>query len=104
MDIIAYFSSLNPMNLLASLPGNIAQGVMWGLMALGVFITFRLLDFPDLTVDGSFAVGGAVTVMLILAGVPTPVAILVAVLAGLLAGFVTGLLHTVFGIPGILAA
>ena len=103
MEILTYFSSLNPMNLLSSFPGNIAQGIIWGIMALGVFITFRLLDFADLTVDGSFAAGGAVTVMLILVGVPAPVALLVAVLAGLLAGLVTGLLHTALGIPGILA-
>lgn len=103
MDVLTYFSSLNPLNLLSSLPGNIAQGIIWGIMALGVFITFRLLDFADLTVDGTFAVGGAVTVMLILAGFPAPVALLIAVLAGLLAGLVTGFLHTVLGIPGILA-
>ena len=72
-------------------------------MALGVFITFRLLDFADLTVDGSFATGGAVTVVLVLAGVPAPVALLLATAAGLLAGLVTGLLHTALGIPGILA-
>jgi putative ABC transport system permease protein len=103
MDIIAYFSSLNPLNLLSSLPGNIAQGVIWGIMALGMFATFRLLDFADLTVDGSFAAGGAVTVMLILVGVPAPAALLIAVAAGVLVGLVTGLLHTIFGIPGILA-
>jgi putative ABC transport system permease protein len=103
MDLLAYFSSLHPLHLLAALPGNVAQGVIWGIMALGVFITFRLLDFPDLTVDGSFATGGAVTVMLILAGFPAYAALAVAVAAGLLAGFVTGLLHTVFGIPAILA-
>ncbi len=103
MEILLYFSSLNPMNLLSSLPGNIAQGIIWGIMAVGVFITFRLLDFADLTVDGTFAAGGAVTVMLILAGVPAPAALLVAVLAGVLAGLVTGFLHTVFGIPAILA-
>ena len=103
MEILAYFSSLNPVSLLSALPGNIAQGIIWGIMALGVFITFRLLDFPDLTVDGSFATGGAVTVILILAGVPAPVALLIAIVAGLAAGLVTGLLHTVFGIPSILA-
>lgn len=103
MDILAYFSALNPLNLLLSLPGNVAQGIIWGSMALGVFITFRLLDFADLTVDGSFATGGAVTVMLILAGVPAPIALLVAIAAGVLAGLATGLLHTVLGIPGILA-
>lgn len=103
MDILGYFASLNPLNLLASLPGNVAQGVIWGIMALGVFITYRLLEFADLTVDGSFATGGAVTVVLILAGVPAPVALVAAVIAGLLAGLVTGLLHTALGIPGILA-
>ncbi len=103
MDILAYFSSLNPMTLLIALPGNVAQGVIWGIMALGVFITFRLLDFADLTVDGSFATGGAVTVVLILAGVPAPVALIAAVVSGILAGLVTGLLHTRLGIPGILA-
>ena len=103
MDILAYFASLNPMNLVSSLPGNVAQGIIWGVMALGVFITFRLLDFADLTVDGSFATGGAVTVVLILAGVPAPIALIVAVAAGILAGLITGLLHTLLGIPGILA-
>ena len=98
-----YFASLNVMNLLGALPGNIAQGIIWGIMALGVFITFRLLDFADLTVDGTFATGGAVTVVLVLAGVPAPVALLLATAAGLLAGLVTGLLHTALGIPGILA-
>ncbi|NLL46486.1 MAG: ABC transporter permease [Clostridiales bacterium] len=103
MALLGYFSSLNPLNLLASLPGNIAQGVIWGIMALGVFITFRLLDFADLTVDGSFATGGAVTVVLILAGVPAPLALAASVAAGMLSGLVTGLLHTLLGIPGILA-
>lgn len=103
MEFTAYFLSLNPLNLLFALPGNIAQGLIWGIMALGVFITFRLLDFPDLTVDGTFAAGGAVTVVLILAGVPAPIAVLVAMIAGLLGGLVTGLLHTILGIPGILA-
>ena len=98
-----YFASLNVMNLLGALPGNIAQGIIWGIMALGVFITFRLLDFADLTVDGSFATGGAVTVVLVLAGVPAPVALLLATAAGLLAGLVAGHLHTALGIPVILA-
>lgn len=103
LEVLNYFSSLNPANLLSAIPGTFAQGMIWGIMALGVFITFRLLDFPDLTVDGSFAAGGAVTVVLILAGVPAPIALLVAMVAGLLAGLVTGFLHTVLGIPGILA-
>ena len=103
MDILSYFSSLNPLSLLMSLPGNAAQGLIWGVMALGVFISFRILDFADLTADGSFATGGAVTVVLILAGVSAPLALSVAVLAGALSGLVTGLLHTLLGIPGILA-
>ncbi len=100
---MSYFAALNPMNLMNALPGCIAQGVIWGIMALGVYVTFRLLDFADLTVDGSFATGGAVTVMLTLAGVPIPAALLVAIFAGLLAGLVTGLLHTALGIPPILS-
>ena len=103
MAILAYFASLNPAAFLHALPGNVAQGVIWGTMALGVFITFKLLNFADLTVDGSFATGGAVTVMLILAGWPAPAALFVAVLAGLAAGLCTGLLHTALGIPDILA-
>ena len=99
----AYFASLNLLKLARNLPGGISQGIIWGIMALGIYITFRLLDVADLTVDGSFTTGGAVTVMLILAGKPAWVALLAAVLAGLLAGFVTGLLHTKLGIPAILA-
>ena len=86
------------------MPGSIAQGMIWGVMALGVYITFRLLDFADLTVDGSIATGAAVSVMLIRAGV-SPIATLpIAFLAGALAGMVTGLLNTALGIPGILAS
>lgn len=103
MDLMAYFSSLDPTKLLGGLPSGVAQGLIWGIMALGVYLTFRLLDVADLSVDGSFAVGGAVTVMLILAGWPAWGAILVAVLAGVAAGTVTGILHTVLGIPAILA-
>ena len=80
-----------------------AQGIIWGIMALGVYITFRLLNVSDLTVDGSFATGGAVTVMLLLRGLPAWAALLIAVLVGLLTGLCTGLLHTKFGIPAILA-
>ena len=103
MSISAYLASLNLMNLIRGVPGNVAQGIVWGLMALGVYITFRLLDIADLTVDGSFTTGGAVTVMLILAGWPAWAALLAAAGAGLLAGLCTGLLHTRLGIPAILA-
>lgn len=99
----AYFASLSVPTLIGALPGNIAQGVIWGIMALGVYLTFRILNFADLTVDGSFATGGAVTVMLVINGWSVPTALLVAFVAGLLAGFVTGFLHTVLGIPDILA-
>ena len=85
------------------MPGGISQGILWGIMALGVYITFRLLDAPDLTVDGSFTTGGAVAVMLILAGYPAWAAVLIAMLAGMLAGLCTGLLHTKLGIPVILS-
>ena len=103
MFLINCFSSLNPLAFTNALPGNIAQGLIWGIMALGVYITFRLLDFADLTVDGSFATGGAVTVMLTVKGYNIWVALLCACIAGLLAGLCTGLLHTKLGIPPILA-
>ncbi|MBO5130444.1 MAG: ABC transporter permease [Oscillospiraceae bacterium] len=89
--------------LLSSMPGAIAQGLIWGVMAIGVYITYRVLDVADLTVDGSLCTGGAVCVILTLNGVPMPAAILAAFAAGLLAGMVTGLLHTSCGIPAILA-
>lgn len=103
MFLINYFSSLNPLAFTNALPGNIAQGLIWGIMALGVYITFRLLDFADLTVDGSFATGGAVTVMMTVKGYNIWIALLCACIAGLLAGLCTGLLHTKLGIPPILA-
>ena len=99
-----YFMSLNPISLFRALPGSVAQGMIWGIMALGVYITFRLLDFADLTVDGSIATGAAVSVMLIRAGVSPLVSLPFAFLAGMLAGLVTGLLNTCLGIPGILAS
>ena len=103
MTVTAYLASLNILRLFKNMPGGIAQGIIWGLMALGIYITFRLLDVADLTVDGSFTTGGAVAVMLILAGQNVWVAMLAALLAGILAGLVTGLLHTKLGIPVILA-
>ena len=89
--------------LLNSMPGAIAQGMIWGVMAIGVYITFRILDVADLTVDGSIATGGAVAVMLIRAGFNPWVALLCAFLSGMLAGFVTGMFHTKCGIPAILS-
>lgn len=88
---------------LQSLPSPIAQGMIWGIMAIGVFITFRVLDLADLTVDGSIATGGAVLVVLTTSGWNIWLALFVAFLAGCAAGLVTGVLHTAFGIPAILA-
>ena len=89
--------------LLNALPGAVSQGVIWGLMAIGVYITYRILDVADLTVDGSIATGGAVAAMLVIGGCNVWVALLVAFLAGMLAGFVTGVFHTFMGIPAILS-
>ena len=90
-------------NLPGALPGACAQGLIWGIMAIGVYITYRILDVADLTVDGSLGTGGAVCVVLVLNGVPVGVALVAATLAGMLAGLVTGLFHTACGIPAILA-
>lgn len=102
--IMNYLTSLDPGALVRALPGNVAQGLIWGIMALGVYITFRILDFADLTVDGSLATGGAVAVMLIQGGMNPALSLVFAFLAGMAAGLVTGLLHTALGIPGILAS
>lgn len=90
-------------SLLNALPGAVAQGLIWGIMAIGVYITFRILDVADLTVDGSLATGGAVCVILIRAGLNPWLALLCATLSGMIAGLVTGLFHTRCGIPAILA-
>ena len=90
-------------SLVNSMPGAVAQGLIWGIMAIGVYITYRILDVADLTVDGSLGTGGAVCVVLVLNGVPVGVALVAATLAGMLAGLVTGLFHTACGIPAILA-
>ncbi|MEE1411628.1 MAG: ABC transporter permease [Bulleidia sp.] len=95
--------NLNINTLFASFPSGLAQGLLWGIMALGLYITFRMLNFADMTVDGTFTTGGAVTVMLIIAGWQPWIAVLVAFFVGLLAGLVTGILHTKLGIPAILA-
>ena len=94
---------MNIAQLLNQLPGAVAQGLIWGIMAIGVYITFRILDIADLTVDGSFATGGAVAAILITGGVNPWLATLIAFLAGLAAGMVTGVFHTSMGIPAILA-
>ncbi|MBE5854523.1 MAG: ABC transporter permease [Lachnospiraceae bacterium] len=111
--MLAYFASLDPGALFVTFPGGIAQGMIWGVMALGVFLTFKMLNFADLTVDGSFATGGAVAVMVIFAcqnsksgflqAVGPELGLVLAFFAGVLCGLVTGFLHTLLGIPDILA-
>ena len=94
---------MNIMSLLNALPGAVAQGLIWGIMAIGVYITFRILDIADLTVDGSLCTGAAVCIMMIQGGSNVWVALFCAFLAGMLAGLATGLFHTFMGIPAILA-
>lgn len=94
---------MNVMNLLNALPGAVAQGLIWGIMAIGVYITFRILDIADLSVDGSLCTGGAVCIMMMQSGHNVWTSMFVAFIAGMLAGLVTGILNTFFGIPAILA-
>lgn len=88
---------------LSALPGAVAQGIIWGIMAIGVYITFKILDLADLTVDGSFATGGAVLAVMLNSGINVYLCLLAAFATGCVAGFVTGIFHTKFGIPAILA-
>ena len=90
-------------SLIKMLPDAVAQGLIWGILAIGVFITYKLLDFSDLTVDGSICTGGAVAALLIINGVPVAIAMIAAFCAGALAGLITAVLHTRMGIPPILA-
>ncbi len=89
--------------LLNAVPGATAQGLIWGIMAIGVFITFRIIDIADLTVDGTMCTGGAVCIMMMLSGHNVITSMVVATLVGMLIGLMTGLFHTVMGIPAILA-
>ncbi len=90
-------------NYLQSLPAAIAQGMIWGIMAIGVYITYRILDVADLTVDGSICTGAAVCAVMIISGQPMWLALLFSILAGMLTGLITGIFHTFMGIPAILA-
>ncbi len=98
LNPIAFFASF-----LNASPGAITQGMLWGIMAVGVYLTFRITNVSDLTVDGSLATGGAVCVMMMRAGCDPWISLLCAMAAGMLAGLVTGLLHTRCGIPAILS-
>ena len=94
---------MNIMSLINALPGASAQGLIWGIMAIGVYLTFRILDVADLTVDGTMCTGGAVCVMMLMSGHNIWVSMLAATGAGMLAGLATGIFHTFMGIPAILA-
>ena len=91
------------MALFNALPGACAQGLIWGIMAIGVYITYKILDVADLTVDGTMCTGGAVCVMMMLNGYSIWLSLLCAFIAGMLAGLITGIFHTFMGIPAILA-
>ncbi len=91
------------LSLLGSLPGAVAQGLIWGIMAIGVYITFKILDIADLSVDGSFCTGGAVCIMMMLSGYNVWISMLAAFIAGAIAGLATGIFCTFMGIPAILA-
>ena len=94
---------MNILNLFSAMPGAVAQGLIWGITAIGIYITYRILDIADLTVDGSLCTGGAVCLMMMLSGQNVFVSLLVATLAGMATGFVTGVFHTFMGIPAILS-
>ena len=94
---------MNIFNLINALPGAVAQGLIWGIAAIGIYITYRVLDIADLTVDGSLGTGGAVCIVMMLSGHNVYVSLLVATLAGMCTGLVTGILHTFMGIPAILS-
>lgn len=91
------------MEFISALPGTVAQGLIWGIMAIGVYITYKILDIADLTVDGSICTGAAVCAMLMINGLPAWLAMILATLSGVVAGLLTGALHIVFGIPAILS-
>ena len=91
------------MEFISALPGTVAQGLIWGIMAIGVYITYKILDIADLTVDGSICTGAAVCTMLIMNGLPVWLAMLLATLSGMVAGLLTGALHIGLGIPAILS-
>lgn len=94
MSIVSFFNAM---------PGAVAQGLIWGIMAIGVYITYKIMDIADLSVDGTMCTGGAVCIVMLMNGRPMWMALLVATIAGVLAGLATGILHTAMGIPAILA-
>lgn len=102
--MLVFLAGLNPLNLLDSIPGALGQGLIWGIAAIGIYITYKIMDIADLTVDGSLATGGAVCVMLVTqAKMNIFLAMFIAMLVGMITGLVTGIFHTFMGIPAILA-
>ncbi|MFA7205961.1 ABC transporter permease [Candidatus Nomurabacteria bacterium] len=95
--------TLNPLDLIAQMPGALAQGLIWGIMAIGVYITYKILNIADLTVDGSLCTGGAVCVVMIMNGYGVTLSLVAAFAAGLITGLATGIFHVFFGISAILA-
>lgn len=91
------------LGLINSMPSAIAQGLIWGIMAIGIYVTYKILDIADLTVDGSLCTGGATCVILLVNGCPMWLALICSILAGMLAGLITGILITKPKIPAILA-
>lgn len=94
---------MNFMNLLSAMPGALAQGLIWGIAAIGIYITFRIIDIADLTVDGSLCTGGAVCIMMMQSGHNVWTSMIVAIIVGMITGLATGFFHTFMGIPAILA-
>lgn len=101
--LASFLQGLDPLALLRSLPGAFAQGLLWGIVGIGVYITYKVLDIPDLTIDGTLATGGAVGVMCIISGISPAMSLVIAAIAGALAGVLTGVFNTLLGIPAILA-
>lgn len=91
------------MSFINALPGAVAQGMIWGIMAIGVYLTYKLLDIADLTVDGSICTGACVCAIMVTSGVNVWIAMLCAMIAGMLTGLLTGIFHTFMGIPAILS-
>lgn len=101
--VAAVFQNLSFLALARALPGAVAQGLVWGIVGLGVYITFKVLNIADLTIDGTLATGGATAVMCILGGIPAPMALVIAFIVGMAAGALTAVFHCLLGIPDILA-
>ncbi|MEG1779287.1 MAG: ABC transporter permease, partial [Oscillospiraceae bacterium] len=91
------------MGILMAMQGAISQGILWSVMALGVFISFKVLDYADMTVDGSFALGGAISSLMIVNGLNPFFSLLIATIGGMFAGIVTAILHTKLKIPALLS-